>query len=160
MTDKDRGVLAAGQPGDRLYKQILFIAALECVDAFFWLWYTPSLISIQVGCSCQQLTASSYLFSNNPHTISKIKYSFLVDYLLWSLKARSPILNPEVRIPTAVEQYLRYAHTNCERPFEGYNKFLSKCIKIHLLHASVFNLLQNSTLYDTTLQTAQSFLIS
>jgi hypothetical protein len=28
MRDKDRGVVAAGQPGDRLYKQILFIAAL------------------------------------------------------------------------------------------------------------------------------------
>jgi hypothetical protein len=27
MRDKDRGVLAAGQPGDRLYKHILFIAA-------------------------------------------------------------------------------------------------------------------------------------
>jgi hypothetical protein len=35
MTDKDRGVAAAGQPGDRLYKQILFIAALECVATFF-----------------------------------------------------------------------------------------------------------------------------
>jgi hypothetical protein len=52
-------VAAAGQPGDRLYKQILFIAALECVATFFWLWYTPSLISIQVGCSGRQLTASS-----------------------------------------------------------------------------------------------------
>jgi hypothetical protein len=34
MRDKDRGVVAAGQPGDRLYKQIVFIAALECVAAF------------------------------------------------------------------------------------------------------------------------------
>jgi hypothetical protein len=37
MTDKDRGVVAAGQPGDRLYKQILFIAALECVAALLCL---------------------------------------------------------------------------------------------------------------------------
>jgi hypothetical protein len=37
MTDKDRGVVATGQPGDRLYKQILFIAAFECVAAFLCL---------------------------------------------------------------------------------------------------------------------------
>jgi hypothetical protein len=37
MRDKDRGVVAAEQPGDRLYKQILFIAALECVAAFLCL---------------------------------------------------------------------------------------------------------------------------
>ena len=33
MRDKDRGVATAGQPGDRLYKQIVLIAALECVAA-------------------------------------------------------------------------------------------------------------------------------
>jgi hypothetical protein len=37
MRDKDRGVVAAGQPGDRLYKQIVFIAALDCVAAFLCL---------------------------------------------------------------------------------------------------------------------------
>ena len=37
MRDKDRGVVAAGQPGDRLYKQILFTAALESVAAFLCL---------------------------------------------------------------------------------------------------------------------------
>jgi hypothetical protein len=37
IRDKDRGVVAAGQPGDRLYKQIVFIAALECTDAFLCL---------------------------------------------------------------------------------------------------------------------------
>ena len=37
MRDKDRGVVAAGQPGDRLYKHILFIAALDCVAAFLCL---------------------------------------------------------------------------------------------------------------------------
>jgi hypothetical protein len=37
MRDKHRGVVAAGQPGDRLYKQILFIAALDCVAAFLCL---------------------------------------------------------------------------------------------------------------------------
>jgi hypothetical protein len=47
MTDKDRGVVAAGQPGDRLYKQIVFIAALECVAAFLCLCVTPSFISIE-----------------------------------------------------------------------------------------------------------------
>jgi hypothetical protein len=34
--DKDRGVVAAGQPGDRLCKQALFIAALDCVAAAFF----------------------------------------------------------------------------------------------------------------------------
>jgi hypothetical protein len=37
MRDEDRGVVAAGQPGDRLYKQIVFIAALDCVAAVFCL---------------------------------------------------------------------------------------------------------------------------
>ena len=37
MIDKDRGVVAAGQPGDRLYKQIVFIAALEWMVAFLCL---------------------------------------------------------------------------------------------------------------------------
>jgi hypothetical protein len=57
MRDKDRGVVAAEQPGDRLYKHILFIAALDCVAAFL----TPSLISVEVACRGRQLAASSYL---------------------------------------------------------------------------------------------------
>jgi hypothetical protein len=38
MRIKDRDMVAAGQPGDRLYKQTVFIAALECVPAFFCLF--------------------------------------------------------------------------------------------------------------------------
>jgi hypothetical protein len=36
MRDKDRDVAAAGQPGDRLCKQTLFTAALDCTVAFFF----------------------------------------------------------------------------------------------------------------------------
>jgi hypothetical protein len=36
MRDKDRSVTTAGQPGDRLCKQTLFIAALDCVAAIFF----------------------------------------------------------------------------------------------------------------------------
>jgi hypothetical protein len=46
MRDTDRGVVAAGQPGDRLYKQIVFIAALDCVAAFFCLLHdSPSYLA-------------------------------------------------------------------------------------------------------------------
>jgi hypothetical protein len=39
MRHSDRGVATAGQPRDCLYKQILFIAALECVVTFLFLLY-------------------------------------------------------------------------------------------------------------------------
>ena len=60
MRDKDRGVLAAGQPGDRLYKQILFIAALDCVAALCLLHDSKFDIH-EVGCSARQLAPTSYL---------------------------------------------------------------------------------------------------
>ena len=50
MREKDRRVAAAGQPGDRLCKQTLGIAALDCVACC----RTPSLISVEAGWSGRQ----------------------------------------------------------------------------------------------------------
>ena len=52
MRDSDRGVATAGQPGDRLCKQILFIAALECVVTFLFLLYDSKF---DIGPSSLQL---------------------------------------------------------------------------------------------------------
>ena len=75
MRDKYRGVVVAGQPGDRLYKQIVFIAALECVAAFLCV-LLDSKFDIRRS-RVQRLAANSPQLSNNdPHTISEINYSF------------------------------------------------------------------------------------
>jgi hypothetical protein len=75
MTDKDRGVVVARQPGDRLYKQIVFIAALECVAVFLCL-LLDSKFDIRRSRVQRSAANGPQLPNNDPHTISEINYSF------------------------------------------------------------------------------------